>query len=66
MKKTIVTFVLTILFAGGILSGASNSPSTGNSNIKIHMMDDQKSSAKYELKIAMRKLWEDHVCGPAT
>ena len=25
------------------------------------MMDDQKSSAKYELKIAMRKLWEDHV-----
>jgi hypothetical protein len=61
MKKTIVTLVLTILFAGGIISGASNSPLSGNSNIKIHMMDDQKSSAKYELKIAMRKLWEDHV-----
>ena len=60
-EKAIVTLVLTILFAGGIISGASNPRSSGNSNIKINMMDDQKSSAKYELKIAVRKLWEDHV-----
>jgi hypothetical protein len=61
MKKTIATFVLTTLFAVSILLSGCNSPSTENTDKEKLAMVEAEFSAKSELKLAMRKLWEDHV-----
>lgn len=61
MKKTIATFVLTTLFAMSILLSGCNSPSTENTNKEKSAMVEAEFYAKSELKLAMRKLWEDHV-----
>jgi len=61
MKKTIATFVLTTLFAVSILLSGCNSPSTENTDIEKLAMVEAEFYAKAELKLSMRKLWEDHV-----
>jgi hypothetical protein len=61
MKKTIATFVLTTLFAVSILLSSCNSPSTENTDKEKLAMVEAEFYAKSELKLAMRKLWEDHV-----
>jgi hypothetical protein len=61
MKKTIATFVLTTLFAVGILLSGCNSPSTENTDKEKLAMVEAEFYAKSELKLDMRKLWEDHV-----
>jgi hypothetical protein len=61
MKKTIATFVLTTLFTVSILLSGCNSPSTENTNKGKSAMVEAEFYAKSELKLAMRKLWEDHV-----
>jgi len=61
MKKTIATFVLTTLFAVSILLSGCDSPSTENKDKEKLAMVEAEFYAKSELKLAMRKLWEDHV-----
>jgi len=61
MKKTIATFVLSTLFAVSILLSGCNSPSTENTDKEKLAMVEAEFYAKSELKLAMRKLWEDHV-----
>lgn len=61
MKKTIAVFVLTTLFGVGILLSGCNSPSTENAEKEKLAMVEAEFYAKSELKLAMRKLWEDHV-----
>ncbi|HEX9739494.1 MAG TPA: hypothetical protein VGA29_01860 [Ignavibacteriaceae bacterium] len=61
MKKTIATFVLTTLFAVSILLSSCNSPSTENTDKEKLAMVEAEFYAKSELKLAMRKLWENHV-----
>ena len=61
MKNTTVTFVLTILFTVVILLSGCNSPSTENTDKEKLALVEAEYYAKSELKLAMRKLWEDHV-----
>jgi len=61
MKKTIATFVLTTLFVLSILFSGCNSPSIENTDKEKLAMVEAEFYAKSELKLAMRKLWEDHV-----
>lgn len=60
MKKTIATLVLTTLFAVGILLSGCNSPSTENTDKEKLAIVEAEFYAKSELKLDMRKLWEDH------
>jgi hypothetical protein len=61
MKKIITTFVLTTLFALSILLSGCDSPSTENTDKEKLAMVEAEFYAKSELKLSMRKLWEDHV-----
>jgi hypothetical protein len=64
---TITSFILISLFVGGLLLSECNTASEVENADAENVMQDQsiindsKCNARSELKIELRKLWEDHV-----
>ncbi|MDZ4758996.1 MAG: glycosyltransferase [Bacteroidota bacterium] len=63
LNKKITLFVLASSFVGSLFIFACNSSTASKKGPaeKKTELDEAKCSAKANLKIAMRKLWEDHV-----
>ena len=59
--RTMKAFTLTVLLGASLLSPAVIAQSAPETNVAVAAASASKADRKEDLKVAMRKLWEDHI-----